>query len=189
MSNEKQKNEHSGRREFLQDVAGIGAAGLLAAAGFGAEQISAEETGPKLERPLSVPRFLKMESRQVGNIKETQATIEVTGSNGVRMVTDSLVRETEDETTKQRTITTRTLLYPSNSNTPVKTTVHTIIADITKGQVVGDRRHDQVSLTMIDSSGIRTIPAMVVKRPVQDPYAGLSEQEIGQRMFADKGLL
>ena len=175
------------RREFLKELA-IGA-GITVVAGLGAEQALAQTDAVRLELPVAPPKVLRNESRVVGNVKEAQATIEVTGGNGVRMLTESLARETESAAMVQRTLTVRRSLFPPNSQAPAKTTVQTVIGDVTKGPVVGDKRHDQVSLTIVDETGAQTLPPMTVKRPLQDPLAALSPEEQARRMFAQKGLL
>jgi|GEM_PF-2193318 hypothetical protein len=175
------------RREFLKELA-MGA-GITAVAGLGAQQALAQSEAVRLELPVAPPKVLRSESRVVGNVKETQATIEVTGSNGARMLNESLARETETAATIQRTVTVRRSLFPPNSQVAEKTTVQTVIGDVTKGPVVGDQRHDQVSLTIVDETGVRTLPPMTVKRTLQDPLAGLSPEEQARRIFAEKGLL
>ncbi len=164
-------------------------AGITAVAGLGAQQALAQSEAVRLELPVAPPKVLRSESRVVGNVKETQATIEVTGSNGARMLNESLARETETAATIQRTVTVRRSLFPPNSQVAEKTTVQTVIGDVTKGPVVGDQRHDQVSLTIVDETGVRTLPPMTVKRTLQDPLAGLSPEEQARRIFAEKGLL
>src|SRR5579885_1885844 len=106
------------RREFLKELA-IGA-GITVVAGLGAEQALAQSEAVRLELPVAPPKILRNESRVVGNVKEAQATIKVTGSNGARMLNESLARETETAAMVQRTLTVRRSLFPPNSQVAEK---------------------------------------------------------------------
>ncbi len=178
-------SDPKGRREFLKEVGA--AAGLTAFAGLPVEGATAQGAGPAFGLPLASTRILQNEVKQENNRKEYKVALELTGSNGVRQVFDGVQRETESGTSTERVTVIRTRVYASaTDSTPSETSVRTIIADIKKGEVQGDYRLDEVSLTIVDDSGVRTMPRMTVKKPLQDPYAGLSDQEKVDKILADK---
>ena len=106
------------------------------------------------------------------------------GDNGVKHVTDGIIRSIETNEKINCVMTMRTRIFASQGHaTPIHSMVETAFVDITKGNIEGDYRWDTIELTALTEDGIYKSPARRVRRCLVNPYAGLSGQDVVENVF------
>ncbi len=169
------------RRDFLKmGLVAMGMAGLPLAA--------SAETGAKV--PLTNPKKVTVidnQENQDGDRTETRTKVEVTGGNGAvhRFETYHLRIEREDSydvTTVMRVDKYASALDKSPADSELRITI--IQGD--KGEIEGDYRNDEVKVTVFGPEGMQRMPLQNLKKPLVEPYAGLSLQDKAQAIFDDQ---
>jgi phenylalanyl-tRNA synthetase beta subunit len=164
------------RRDFLK----VATAGALAA---GLPEISAAKNPSfRLTLPIVSNRVISHRTREVLGGKEHYTTLEMVGANGVKHVTDTLLRELD----AHKIMTTRTRIFAGAADTePQETHVHTIMAE------VADFGLDKVAVTVsiADEDGITPPRTISVKRGAKNPVVGITEpDEVLEKILQHKGL-
>lgn len=95
-----------------------------------------------------------------GNRTETQIAIESVASNGVKHVTDALLREAQTDQAIERILTTHTQMFASRRDTiPASTDVRTIIVRHVVGVPEKNCRWNEVRISIVDKNGVHRSPA------------------------------
>jgi hypothetical protein len=99
-----------------------------------------------------------------GNLTEVQITVELIGSNGVRYLTDAILRAIKTDTSDGKILTTHTHIFVSRRDTmPASTDLRTIILDYINGTPELHRRWDELFITVVDESGVHRSPVVRCK--------------------------
>jgi hypothetical protein len=168
------------RRNFLKSTGIIGAAAI---AGGISAAVNAQTATPGPSLPIVSNRVISHTFTEIEGGREDRAVLEVVGSNGVKEVSEFLRRAVGPH----RTTTMRVQRFASEADTvPVSTSIKTILTEIEPG--LGSDGKVGNSLTLADESGIRPKRAFRVKPADGNPYDGLSEQEIADKIFAERKL-
>jgi hypothetical protein len=113
----------------------------------------------KLAKPLVSKRTLSRSVTVTGNRTETQIAIETIASNGVKHVTDALLREAQTDKAIERVLTIHTQMFASRRDTiPASTDVRTIIVDHVVGVPEENCRWDEVRTSIVDKNGVHRSP-------------------------------
>jgi Ubiquitinol-cytochrome C reductase Fe-S subunit TAT signal len=188
-STEEDDVQSTDRRDFLVQAA-LAVAGISAAAAAlpASASATASEKGSSvsLQKPISW-RLLKSDTKKDGAVKESSGIIELTGSNGVRYVSDCYSRRIDREGGHEDLVLMRTDQYsgPSDS-THVRSDSRTIITSTQFGELRDGVRMDKVTVQVADETGRKAYPPMTVKVPVPNPYSGLSDQELLDKILSEK---
>jgi hypothetical protein len=145
-----------------------------------------EEHHVILQKPISC-RLLKSETTRQGVILESSGKVELTGANGARHLIDSHTKRVNHEAGHEDTVVQRTDEFTDASDSaPTYTDVRTIITSTKYGELKAGMRLDEVVVQIFDMSGGKTFPSLTVKVPVLNPYEGLSDQELVDRVLSEK---
>lgn len=174
------------RREFLLKAA-------LAAAGVTATAIplhaSAESSGGGrvlLQKPITW-KLLKSHTDKEGAVKDSTSLFELTGNNGARHVVDAYTKRIEHGGGHIDIAVLKTDHYASSSDqTPVHSETRTVIGTTKFGDLTDNVRKDEVTIEMIGGNGVKTFPRLIVKVPIPNPYSGLSDQELMDKILSEK---
>lgn len=138
----------------------------------------------RLEKPIST-RLVEHSETKVDNCTETTAQIELVGDNGVKHITDALLRSIETDVKINRVLTMRTRIFSARDDSaPAHSTVLAIFTDISNGEIEGGDRWATVESTIVSEAGIQKLPARKLKRSLANPRAELSKQEVVAEVFA-----
>jgi hypothetical protein len=177
----------SDRRDFLSQLA-MAVAGVTAVSTLPTNASASDTNGASvsLQKPISW-RLLKSDTKKNGMVKESSGVIELTGSNGVRHVSDCYSRRVDRDDGHDDVVIIRTDQYsgPADSS-HVRSASRTILTSVEFGELKEGVRLDKVSVQIADDTGRKGFPPMTVKVPVPNPYSGLSEQELLDKILSDK---
>lgn len=172
------------RRDFLK-------AGLVAAAGVGLIGIplaAAGETSQKvpLAKPVTVKIVENTETKD-GDRTETRAKFDLVGANGSVHRTTGYILKVEREDSYDTTVVLKTdKFFTANDATPADSELQVVIVSADKGAVEGDHRTDEIQATVIGPNGIYKSAPQTIKRPLTDPYAGMSLDAKAQAIIDDR---
>jgi hypothetical protein len=94
-----------------------------------------------------------------GNYTEVQLTIESIGSNGVKYVTDAILRASKTGKTEEKILTMHTQIFASQRDTiSASTDVRTIVLDYIVGTPELNCRWDELFVTVVDENGVHRSP-------------------------------
>lgn len=181
------QDQGTGRRDFLLQAA-LAAVGMSAvvAAPKPASASQASGGGASLQKPISW-RLLKSETKKNGAIKESAVVIELTGSNGARHVSDCYTKRIEYSGGHEDIVVMKTDQFAGASDSvPVHSDSRTILTSTRLGELRDGQRRDEVTVQIVDGSGRREFPPLLVKVPVPNPYSGMSDQELMDRILSEK---
>lgn len=169
----------SNRRGFIKG-AGVGIAALVAAL----PETAIGSVNPALHLTLPVQnRVLSHQTREVSGGKEHVVLTEIVGANGVKHVTDTLLRDLGTH----KIVTMRTKLFASQGDLdPVETRNKTVFVEVLDVEGIDKK---SVTVTVADENGIREPRTMFVARDLPNPAEGASDdQEIMDKIFTHKKL-
>lgn len=172
------------RRDFLKGAGGVGMAAIAAAAlPEIAEAAVAKDPALQIKQPIVSNRILSNSSREVFGGKEHVITTEIVGANGVKHVTDTLLRDLG----AHKIITMRTRIYAGPGDTEhQEVTTKTIFAEVLD---VDGIDKTSVTVTVSDENGIRNPRTFFVKKGLQSPAEGAADdQEVFDKIFENKKL-
>ena len=113
----------------------------------------------RLVQPLISKKTFNRKVSVRGNLTEVQITVELIGSNGVRYLTDAILRAIKTDTSDGKILTTLTQIFVSRRDTvPASTDLRTIILDYINGTPELNRRWDELFITVVDESGVHRAP-------------------------------
>jgi hypothetical protein len=113
----------------------------------------------RLVQPLISKKTFNRKVSVRGNLTEVQITVELIGSNGVRYLTDAILRAIKTDTSDGKILTTLTQIFVSRRDTvPASTDLRTIILDYINGTPELNRRWDKLFITVVDESGVHRAP-------------------------------
>jgi len=113
----------------------------------------------RLVPPLISKRIFNRSVSANGNYTEVQLTIESIGSNGVKYVTDAILRASKTGKTEGKILTMHTQIFASQRDTiSASTDVRTIVLDYIVGTPELDCRWDELFVTVVDENGVHRSP-------------------------------
>jgi len=71
----------------------------------------------------------------------------------------------------------------ASSTSPADSELRITLVSGDKGDIEGDHRNDEVQITTFGPEGHFKSPLQTVKKPIVDPYAGMSDQDKAQAIF------
>jgi hypothetical protein len=118
----------------------------------------------RLVQPLISKKTFNHKVSVSGNLTEVRITVELIGSNGVRYLTDAILRAIKTDTSDGKILTTHTQIFVSRRDTmPASTDLRTIILDYINGTPELHRRWDELFITVVDESGVHRSPVVRCK--------------------------
>jgi len=113
----------------------------------------------KLVLPLISKRSFNRKATVDGNHTEVQVTIESIGSNGVKYLTDAILRASKTGKTEGKILTMHTQIFASQRDTiSASTDVRTIVLDYIVGTPESNCRWDELFVTVVDENGVHRSP-------------------------------
>jgi hypothetical protein len=134
-------------------------------------------------KPVSV-RLVERKETRIGNQTETFVQVELVDSNSVKRVIDQLSRLIEDgDRITHIMIMSIHRFISKESSSPAESEVIATIVDSAKGEIDGDRRWLTNKSTIVTAAGIHKTAPSRVNVPLENPYAGRSDQEVAEDIF------
>jgi hypothetical protein len=131
--------------------------------GYGAGQTSPNNHGVCVSGWESEEFFCRRWLHRVdGNHTEVQVTLESIGSNGVKYLTDAILRATKADNTDEKILTMHTQICAPRSDTiPTSSEARTIMLDWVIGTPELNCRWDELFVTVVDENGVYRRPVAI----------------------------
>jgi hypothetical protein len=177
------------RREFILGAATAAALGIGGAvsAAYGQSESNAHIHPSALKKPISW-RLLKHEKSTNAPFTESHSVIELTGADGMRQIVDSHTRRLDYQAGHEDLVMAATDEYAASngSDVPTRSFKKTVVASTIYGEIKDGKRPDVVKVQIFDEAGFHSSAPATIKVPVPNPYAGLSFEELMNRIFSEK---
>jgi hypothetical protein len=113
----------------------------------------------RLAPPLTSKKTFNRRVSVNGNHTEVQITVESIGSNGVKYLTDAILRATKTDKTDEKILTMHTQIFASRRDTiPVSTDLRTVMLGRIIGAPESNCRWDELFVTVVDKNGVHRSP-------------------------------
>jgi hypothetical protein len=137
---------------------------LVAESMANAHAVQPDDPHLRLVLPLISKRTLSRNVTVLGNRAETHIAVESVASNGVKHVTDALLRENKTAEAIERVLTIHTQMFASQRDSiPASTDLRTIIVDHVKRTPELDGQWYEIFITVVDKSGVHRSPVARAK--------------------------
>jgi hypothetical protein len=124
-----------------------------------AEALQLGDAHLRLVPPLISKKTFNRRLSVNGNHTEVQITVESIGSDGVKYLTDAILRATKSDKTEEKILTMHTQIFASRRDTiSASTDLRTIMLDCIIGTPELKCRWDELFVTVVDENGVHRSP-------------------------------